>query len=249
MNTNESLLHLYDSKWSALCKALDENGLFEYEYSPLLLRVNDVMDFDSADIKVMFFGQDMSAGPWYAYNRHEEPLVECMKSIRSFDNEMGAIDLRTGKRQFKGMGGGMNLFIDLFNDKFKDRKVRYVWNDIMKLGRNLLKGNPEKDILLQIESEYFDVIKEEINIVKPQVVVFFTGPEAFWEGQLQRKIGINDSDYVSFEDWSLRQLALLNLDSNIYPSVKYAFRTYHPSYNFRKRMWGPYEAMIHKMDL
>lgn len=247
MNTNEALLHLYESKWSTLCKVLDERGLAGYEYNPLLLGVKDVEDFDSADIKVMFFGQDMSEGPWYEYNRHTQPLSECMMSIRTFDNKEGSVELN-GKRRTKGMGGGMNLFIDRFNGKFKDVKVRYVWNDIIKLGRNL-KGNSKKDILLQIESECFDVIKDEINIVKPQVVVFFTGPEAFWEGQLQRKVGINNSNYASFGDWNLRQLALLNLDSSIYPSVKYAFRTYHPSYNFRKHMWEPYEAMIHKVDL
>lgn len=142
MNTNEELLHLYESKWSTLCKVLDEKGLPGYEYNPLLLGVKDVKDFDSADIKVMFFGQDMSEGPWYEYDRHTQPLSECMMSIRTFDNKEGSVELN-GKRRAIGMGGGMNSFIDRFNDKFKDRKVRYVWNDIIKLGRNL-KGNPEK---------------------------------------------------------------------------------------------------------
>ena len=69
MNTNEALLHLYESKWNDLCRVLDEKGLYGFEYNPLLLGIKNVEDFDTADIKVMFFGQDMSEGDWYEYDR------------------------------------------------------------------------------------------------------------------------------------------------------------------------------------
>lgn len=245
MNTNEALLHLYESKWNDLCRVLDEKGLCGFEYNPLLLGMKNVEDFDTADIKVMFFGQDMSEGDWYKYDRQNQSLSECMMSIRTFDNEIGSVDL-DGKRQYRGMGGGMNRFINVFNDKFKDKKVRYVWNDIVKLGRNL-RANSEKDILLQMEDEYFDVIKDEINIIKPQVIVFFTGCESFWENMLQQKFCIDWSNYVAVGDFNLRHIALLDLDKQAYPSVRYAFRTYHPRYLKGRR--GRYDAMIEKIDL
>lgn len=229
MNTNEKLFHLYNEKWDTLCKVLDENGLYEFEYSPLLLSVNNPDDFDSADIKVMLFGQDMSGGDWYHYDRHTQPLTECMKAIRTFDNTIGAIDLN-GHRGTKCMGRGMNRFIDTLNTHYPNKKIRYVWNDITKLGRNIKKGNWQRDLLARIEKETFNVVAEEINAIRPQILVFLTGPDVFWESRLQQCLGINGSHYQQLPDWNgnVRQLAILNLDKNKYPSVEYAFRTYHP---------------------
>ena len=67
MNINKQLANLYLSKWDELCKALNDNGLFGYEYNPLLLNINDEDDFESADVRVMLIGQDMSYGDWYKY--------------------------------------------------------------------------------------------------------------------------------------------------------------------------------------
>ncbi len=229
MNTNESLMQLYETKWSDLCKALDENGLYGFEYSPLLLGVKDVEDFDSADIKVMLFGQEMSSGDWYQYDRQNQPLSECMMSIRTFDNKIGSIDLN-GKRGTKSMGRGMNRFIDTFNAHYPDKKIRYVWNDVVKLGRNV-KGSQQQMLLEQIEREHFNVIQDEINRISPQVLVFFTGPDKYWEAKLQQILGIATSNYQPVAGWegNTRQLARLELDKDKYPSVKHAFRTYHPS--------------------
>ena len=229
MNTSERLYQVYASKWDALCQKLDEAGLCGYEYSPLLLSVTNSDDFDTADIKVMLFGQDMSAGDWYMYDRHTQPLEECMRAIRTFDNKEGAVGLN-GNRQRKSMGGGMNKFIDTLNVRFQGKEIRYVWNDVVKLGRNVTKGNPHKSLLAEIERDYFNVVKDEINAIKPQVMVFLTGPNSFWERRLQQCLGIDASCYQPLPGWSgnVRQLALLALQKEEYPSVQYAFRTYHP---------------------
>lgn len=228
MDTNQALLKLYASKWDDLCKILDDNQLTGYEYSPLLLHIDDPEDFNSADIKVMIFGQDMSEGDWYSYSRQTQSLEECMKAIRTFDNKIGSVDLN-GKRGTKTMGRGMNRLIDTFNAVYPDKKIRYVWNNVAKLGRNV-KSNQHKDLLTWIEKEYFDVVKDEINIVCPQVLVFLTGPSVFWEVRLQQDLGIGWTDYLPVPGWNgnTRQLARLNLDANVFPTVKYAFRTYHP---------------------
>ena len=229
MNTNDRLHQVYASKWKTLCQKLDEVDLRGYDYSPLLLSVTNPDDFDTADIKVMLFGQDMSYGDWYIYDRHTQPLEECMRAIRTFDNTVGAVDLN-GRKQRKSIGGGMNKFIDMFNARFPDKKIRYVWNDVVKLGRNVTKGNPHKNLLAEIERDYFNVVKEEINAIKPHVMVFLTGPNSFWERRLQQCLGIDASCYQPLPGWSgnVRQLALLALHKEEYPSVQYAFRTYHP---------------------
>lgn len=229
MNTNDRLYQVYVSKWGALCQKLDEHNLCDYEYSPLLLSVDNPEDFDTADIKVMLFGQDMSSGEWYQYDRHTQPLEECMQAIRTFDNTVGSIGLN-GSRQRKGMGGGINKFIDTFNARFPDKKIRYVWNDIVKLGRNVKNGNQHRTLLAEIERKYFNVIKDEINAISPQMLVFLTGPNPFWDSKLQQSLGISPFCYQPLPKWNgnIRQLALLTLDKDTLPSVQYAFRTYHP---------------------
>jgi len=238
MKINQKLASYYASRWSNLCQALDSNELYSYEHNPLLLNIDNSDDFEKADIKVMLFGQDMSAedeNGWYKYDRHADILNDCMPAIKTFNNKTGACN-PNGKRQTSGMGGGMNLFIDRLNDKFKDKQVCYVWNDIVKIGRNVTKGNNNKTVLEEIESQYFDVIKDEINIIQPQVIVFFTGPTAFWENKLQNRLAISKANYKSISNWdNIRQVALLELDKEQFPSVQFAFRTYHPCARISKR--------------
>ncbi|MEA4981238.1 hypothetical protein SDC9_105218 [bioreactor metagenome] len=248
MNINQKLALYYASRWSALCKALDSNELYSYEYNPLLLNTDNSDDFESADIKVMLFGQDMSAGDWYMYDRVNllDEKGKLSPKIKTFNNKTGACNV-DGKRQTRGMGGGMNLFIDRLNDKFKDKKVRYVWNDIVKIGRNV-EGNQKKVILEDIENQYFDVVKDEINIIQPQVIVFFTGPTIFWESRLQKKLGISKDKYNAIPNWNnIRQVALLDFDNEQFPSVQYAFRTYHPCARASKK--ARYDAIIENIKL
>ena len=114
--------------------------------------------------------------------------------------------------------------------RFPDKKIRYIWNDVVKLGRNVKKGNQYSSLLAETEREYFNVVKDEISAVNPQVLVFFTGPNPFWESKLQQCLGIDAFCYQPVPDWngSMHQLALLTLNKETLPPVLYAFRTYHP---------------------
>jgi hypothetical protein len=252
MNLNQKLALIYASRWSALCKALIENGLCDYQHNPLLLNINDPDDFEKADIKVMLFGQDMSSGDWYQYDRKNVFNKEngsILSEIKTFNNTLGAI--YDGKRQTRGMGGGMNLFISRLNEKFKGKQIRYVWNDIAKLGRDTTKDWGMKNDagkLWNIEMNYFDVVKSEIQIIEPQIVVFFTGPTPYWESKLQQKLGITQVNYKSIQNWNnLGQVALLELNKERFPSVQYAFRTYHPCARASKK--ARYDAIIENIKL
>ena len=226
MNINQSLAALYQTHWTDLCGSLDENGLYDYSYNPLLLHIDNIDDFNCADIRVMLFGQDMSQGDWYKYERNDDVLSKCMPALTTFDNKLGAIS--HGIRQKRGMGGGMNLFIDILNSKMPQKQIRYVWNDIVKLGRNI-KYNDKGRILIDIEKRVFDVIKKEVDIVRPHVIVFFTGPSLFWEQKLQDKFSLSNNDYHVLDGWpNIRQAAQLSLDTLSFPSVKIAFRLSHP---------------------
>ena len=152
-NVNDKLFKLYSKQWCSLCEALDNlsvDGMEDYEKNPLLLRIDDSQEYEKADLKIMMFGQDMSLGDWYKYNRHTT-LENCMKNIKTFRNSIGSVDINTQKRQSRGFGGGVNKFIDILRKKMPGCEIQFVWNDLAKIGRNI-KGNPNREKLEEIEN-------------------------------------------------------------------------------------------------
>lgn len=128
VDVNDRLLQIYSEKWTELCKALDKldgNCGQNYENNPLLLRVDDCQKYEEADLKIMIFGQDMSDGSWYKYDR-QSSLEDCMNNIKTFRNTIGAVDKETQKRQNRGFGGGVNRFINLLRKAMPECKIQFI---------------------------------------------------------------------------------------------------------------------------
>lgn len=240
IDVNDRLFEVYSKKWGELCNVLDkleDNSGPNYENNPLLLRVDNSQEYERADLKIMIFGQDMSQGEWYKYDR-KAPLEDCMKSIKTFRNSVGSVDIDTQKRQSRGLGGGINRLIDILRKKMPGCEIQFVWNDLVKIGRNI-KSNLNCEKLEAVEKEYFNVIIDEINCLQPDFIIFMTGPTEFWESRLREKLRIS-SPYIQCPGFSLQQLSLVILGESC-PEVKSAFRTYHSRYI--KGRWGRFSAI------
>ena len=86
-----------------------------------------------------------------------------------------------------------------------------LWNNIVKIG-NAYKGFPNKLYDDGIKNNMKKVIPIEIEILKPDFIVFFTGPNS--------SNGLYDNVLCEI----------------ILPNVKKCFRLYHPKYlDFRKK--------------
>lgn len=238
-NVNDKLFKLYSKQWCSLCEALDNlsvDGMEDYEKNPLLLRIDDSQKYEKADLRIMIFGQDMSIGDWYKYNRHTA-LEDCMKNIKTFRNSIGSVDINTQQtRQSRGFGGGVNKFIDILRKKMPGCEIQFVWNDLAKIGRNI-KGNPNREKLEEIENKYFNVTIDEINCLNPDFIIFMTGPAKFWESRLKSKL--NNPKTFDCYGYSYHDLCLLEIITNDIktksPSVNLAFRTYHPCARGKKK--------------
>lgn len=240
VDVNNRLLEIYSEKWAKLCIALNKlegNCEQNYENNPLLLRIDNSMEYERADLKIMIFGQDMSHGEWYKYDRLS-PLEECMNNIKTFRNSIGAVDKDTQNRQNSGFGGGVNRFINLLHKALPGCEIQFVWNDLVKIGRNI-KSNPNRETLEAIEKEHFNVIIDEINCLQPDYIIFMTGPTEFWESRLRKKLKISTL-YIPCPGFGLNQLSLVSLEGRC-SDVKCAFRTFHPRYI--KGRWGRFSAI------
>ena len=116
-------------------------------------------------------------------------------------------------------------YSEAFKSKYDKANVQLIWNNILKVGKNEGKGKPKKEII-KIQQEYFPVFQKELEILKPDVLIFFTGPK--YDKYLRSNW--DDITFDQIDKYPIRELA--KVSSKYLP--KNSFRTYHPSYIYRK---------------
>jgi hypothetical protein len=208
---NQQLYDLYKRYDPGMLTALEGNNLS----NPLLLKINDEEQYQEADLKVMFFGQETNT--WEG-GLGSKSIEELLGTYSRFFCE--------GKC-FRYGGPFWNTVKDYtgeIKEAFPDKRVEIVWNNLIKLGKESSKGTPKKS-LVGIQKEVFPVIKEELAILKPDVVLFFTGPR--YDQYL--KAEWPDLTYHELTHEPARKLARLKGES----LPVQAFRTYHPNYLYR----------------
>lgn len=100
----------------------------------------------------------------------------------------------------------------------------FMWTNIFKFGRATGKGTPNSKVNA-IELEYFNIICEEIEYLKPDCIVFLTGPN--YDRYISERI--NDANFNSVSNYILRHFA--KITSNYLPH--HTYRIYHPGYGNR----------------
>ena len=117
----------------------------------------------------------------------------------------------------------MIQFVKELEDK-TGKKIGLVWNNLYKIGRggegtgNCCGFSPQ--YIQTVERETFDVVKKEIEILRPDVIIFMTGTKV--DNVIKEKLGITDE--FKTIDPELPNLLKLRIQG-----VEYAVRTIHPS--------------------
>ncbi len=229
---NEQLLKLYSSKWSGLSGAittiLEDDTLDIKPANPLLLYINKEEDYKTADIKLMVFGQETNS--WY----DERATIKAVRY--HYDNFFN------GDKCW-GYGGqfwnGVSRFLSCLQSKYPDKRIRLIWNNIVKIGKKSEKGFPP-DYIYEIERELFHVIPDELQILKPNVVLFLTGPN--YDSIIADNFGELKHEALSiFPERELSEVSLNGVD--------FAFRTYHPNYLWRNGIDKYFETIIENIKL
>lgn len=215
---NQKLLDLYKQKYPVLSQVLLEKNKSlthaDKATNPLLIKVDS--QYTNSDLKVMFFGQETNY--WYGEkNKGEfigqiEPLLDLYESFYL-------------KGKCYSYGGqfwnGVSRFKQLLSNDL-NVKVGLVWNNVIKIGK-CGRGMPFKSIQ-DTQFEYFNVIQEEIKILSPDILVFFSGPN--YDVQIAKSFG--ELQKFRIENFAERQICQL-----ILTDTPLAFRTYHPNYLWR----------------
>lgn len=216
--TNLELENLYLSEWESMSNALlsfneedpgdDENRAT----NPLLLQIDS--SYANADLKVMFFGQETNSwgGEFNDGVFDEDVNIQLLFSLyKSFYLE----------RKCESYGKPFWNFMKRIQSYNYPCNVGYVWNNVLKIGKQE-SGTPQNG-LIDYTKTYFDVIPKEIEILKPDVLLFFTGPK--YDEHINKFVG--DFTITSVDGFNTNELCILNF-TNLPNRI--ALRTYHPQF-------------------
>jgi hypothetical protein len=225
---------MYSEKWEKfsdeLRKILDDDSREFKPTNPLLIYL-DEEKYQSSDIKIMIFGQETND---WGDNFTGDPN-DALNTYNDFFNSNACY----------GYAGhfwnGVNRFLTLLSQRFPDKNIASVWNNVIKVGNSGRNKNNPPEYIYNIEKTYFNVIENEIEILKPNIILFVSGP--YYDTEIQNSL--TDVSFSklnnNFSDRAIAKLKYKNLD-NVY-------RTYHPNYLWRKGINSYFAEIINDINL
>lgn len=228
---NQKLNELYKSKWDLLKEKFDiilkDDNLITKPAKPLLLYIDN--EYQNADIRLLVFGQETNQ--WCP-----EILDMDIDKIQSgYDSWFNGGECWTYGKFYKGIEN----FIKLLQEKYPNKKIKTVWNNTIKIGIRDGKGCPP-DYIYHLERKFFNVTAQELEILQPNLVLFFSGPN--YDEIL--KNNFNELEFDTFLKFSGRQISKVKINN-----VKFSYRTYHPNYfRYNNKMTQYYKAIIDDLN-
>lgn len=256
MKLNEQLKTLYASRWGRIGASLqavvcDEHADVKPAYPFLLSLAKWEGDqpteswYTDADLKVMVFGQETNSwkGDCDDFDTPPSPVFSSdvsMEAVMGIYEEFYATYYHDGTFSFRGprygtFHYGFNRFVALLNSALSDRRIAYAWNNLVKIGKADGKGFCGAEIYA-LEREHFSVIQEEINILKPDLLLFLTGT-------YDERIRDNwpDASFSALPSYAVNEVAQVASSKFSMP----AYRTNHPSAHLQKgEMEARMEAIV-----
>ena len=135
--------------------------------------------YTKADVKIMFFGQETNG---WARGCDVGELTAAYEDF--LDDHYNADEghfytegLQRGNRFMRwGINGIMSGVREML-EPYPGKRVAMIWNEISKLSARKGEGGTSVDAAAhEIERRYFHVIPKEVEILRPDILVFLTGP-------------------------------------------------------------------------
>lgn len=232
---NEQLENLYQLHWEEFSNELNKivnNNEFKIKPSnPLLLKHAAPDYYENADLRVMIFGQENNDWEDVFYNKIDKISNIYQDFYQGF---------KYGYRGY--FKNHFNKFLGLLEQKYPNKKISCFWNNVIKVGKAGEKGTPP-EYILELEQKYFSVLKKEIEIVKPNIILFFSGHN--YDKYIKHQIPDLKADNI--DGFSSDELQLFKIQN-----VDFAFRISHPQrlhFSGKAKYEILYEKIISKITL
>lgn len=217
------LLELYRSAWPALVDSLKAYPQLKEVSFPLLIHL-DSTNYLSAARKLLCVGQQTFG--WGGDGREvlsPEAFNRCLEDYRNFA-------LGTNYTASPFWAACRKLYHSLNPDGPRNG---YAWSNLIRVDQAGYRPSPEIENAVRTS---FNVLGEEIAILKPDVVVFLTGPT--YDQALEETFP--KLSFSALENVSIREIARLR-----HPHLPIAsYRVYHPNYLRRSKRWGLLDLIV-----
>lgn len=208
---NDSLRDLYEAHWEAYQEHIQFNPDLTAAF-PFLIFVPK--EYETADFRVMFCGQ------------------ETLGWGREFEN-CSNVTVKNLQRLYNGFVNGNGYNSPYWN--FQKRIIShhshcgFIRNNIVKIGKKRCAGCDEN--IDRLTRKYFPVFKAELQILKPDIVIFMSGTGEY-DWRIKSALGefkkVSMSDRFTFDR--------LEFEDN---EIPHAIRVNHPGWLQRKRLYWP----------
>lgn len=259
------LTELYNEHWESFMEQLEANGLRDKLQCPFLislLRSGQKKEerekdpnwyskketpeheewYTKADIKIMFFGQETHG--W----EKDLDMGDLMGSYENFLDDKYVMEGNGGyfnedevgnTRMFRfAINGIMSCIREDILQAYPDKRVSMIWNNISKL--STVEGRPVDTKTHEIERKCFHVIPQEVEILKPDILIFFTGP-----GENTYYKYIKENFTINGEPLPLGGLSVHDVAKLPIKEVGLAYKTHHPNSTISDKChWDNYKAIL-----
>ena len=212
---NILLDRLYKESWADLSAQLNREENQGQYVMPFFIKAPEIIN-DPQIYKIMIFGQETWG--WYDHCSLEKWIEIGMNEYERFFLKKG---FYSGYR--KSSFWQKFRFFEKELSKIiieQGRKPVFIWNNISKIGNSDGKTGVS-DNNRSIERQYFNVIAKEVEIIKPDLCIFMTGPNRDHD----IKFNFPDASFKIANDIDLiREMALID-----FLNIK-GLRLYHPSF-------------------
>lgn len=244
MKLEKDLQTAYSKDWESLGIVMNEiNADIQ---TPFLLSVargeGDDADeswWTEADIRVMFFGKEVNQ--WRNEDTDDplESVEAAMALYKNFYSVHYNYDAQVGHFYTENMTSsffrdGVNGIMSELGVRFPGKKIACLTNNISKLSTS--EGKSVSTGLHDIEMNELRVIVKEVGILKPNILIFFTGPgnNKYFRYIKQHFQVYSNEKLGNVEE---RDAVRLILNGRIL-----AYKTHHPQGH--KNRWEHYNAIL-----
>ena len=220
------LAEIYRKCFSECSKSLSDVLSSDVERPANPLLISPPAGYYDSHFKVMYFGKETNG--W---------------GKGSFDESKGVDWLLNEYHDFVNHEGGPRYSGQFWNAIKKLQEsffhlhpsACFTYNNIVKIGKAKGKGLPAEE-LLKWQKSWFQVIREEVRLLAPNLILFLTGPN--YDKFLQGAFGpIEFSQVGARTTRQLSRVRAQGLPVN-------TFRTYHPNYLWRHDFYSYQKDII-----
>ncbi len=173
-NMNDEIEILYNSKLSDFYKAIEnlDDCVTDKTFGPFIPYAFE--EYFAAKRKIMIVGQQTMG--WV-------PLKDAIKNNYYYKNfielkEGSTKDFENGKGYYSSPFWRFATEINQSLNGSSSSRLAFIWNNLFKIEED--NYYPDSKNLYELTMKYFNILNEEIDIFKPEIVLMLTGPNYDW---------------------------------------------------------------------